>query len=59
VLARNVAEYPGAANPHDSLGRGLHGARRPRPRIQHYERALALDPTNANAVARLKKLRAP
>jgi pimeloyl-ACP methyl ester carboxylesterase len=59
VFARNVAEYPDASNPHDSLGEAYmaHGDRA--RAIEHYERSLALDPNNKNAEERLKKLRAP
>jgi Flp pilus assembly protein TadD len=59
VFRRNVAEYPRASNPYDSLGEAYmaHGDRA--LAIQNYERSLALDPTNANAVGRLKTLRAP
>jgi hypothetical protein len=59
VFRRNVAEYPRAANPYDSLGEAYmeHGDRA--LAIQNYERSLALDPSNANAAERLKTLRAP
>ena len=59
VFRRNVAEYPRASNPYDSLGEAYieHGDRA--LAIQNYERSLALDPKNANAVERLKTLRAP
>jgi Flp pilus assembly protein TadD len=59
VLKRNAEEYPDASNTHDSLGEAYmaHGDRA--LAVASYERSLALDPHNANAVERLKKLRAP
>ena len=57
VFQRNVAEYPSASNSHDSLGEAFMALGNRAKAIEHYERSLALDPTNTNAVARLKTLR--
>ena len=57
VFQRNVAEYPDASNPHDSLGEAYMALGDRVNAIAHYERSLALDPANTNAVARLKVLR--
>lgn len=58
VFQRNVAEYPAASNPHDSLGEAYMALGDRVKAIEHYERSLALDPANTNAVERLKTLRA-
>ena len=58
VFQRNVVEYPNAANPHDSLGEAYMALGNRTKAIVHYERSLALNPGNLNAVARLKALRA-
>ncbi len=58
VFQRNVAEYPDAANPHDSLGEAYMALGDRTKAIEHYERSLVLNPENTNAVARLKTLRA-
>ena len=57
MFQRNVVEYPNASNPHDSLGEAYMELGNRAKAIEHYERSLALDPQNANAVARLKTLR--
>jgi tetratricopeptide (TPR) repeat protein len=57
VFQRNVAEYPNASNPHDSLGEAYMALGNRAKAIEHYERSLALDPANTNAVDRLKTLR--
>lgn len=57
VFQRNVAEYPNAANPHDSLGEAFMALGNRAKAIEHYERSLVLNPANTNAVERLKRLR--
>lgn len=56
VFELNVAEYPDASNPWDSLGEAymMNGDRE--KAIESYQRSLALDPTNENAVAMLHRL---
>ena len=58
IFRLNVEMYPKSANTYDSLGEAYmdHGDRA--LAIESYERSLALDSTNANAAARLAKLRA-
>jgi pimeloyl-ACP methyl ester carboxylesterase len=57
VFQRNVAEYPNASNPHDSLGEAYMAIGNRAKAIEHYERSLTLNPANENAAARLKTLR--
>jgi cyclase len=56
-FALNVEAYPGSSNVYDSLGEAYmtHGDRE--LAIANYERSLALDPSNRNAVAMLERLR--
>jgi CubicO group peptidase (beta-lactamase class C family) len=56
VFLLNVEMYPTDANAHDSLGEGYLAARRNAEATASYQKSLALDPANANAVAMLKKL---
>jgi tetratricopeptide (TPR) repeat protein len=53
----NVEAYPRSANAHDSLGEGYAANDQRELAIRSYEASLALDPGNANAVARLRELR--
>jgi len=57
VLAQNVADHPQSANTYDSLGEiyGLAGDRD--HAIASYERSVALDPGNTNAIKALARLR--
>lgn len=57
VLQLNVESYPSSANVHDSLGEAYMKAGRKEEAIASYERSLALNPGNTNAVAMLKILR--
>jgi CubicO group peptidase (beta-lactamase class C family) len=58
VFKQNVADYPQSANAYDSLGEAYAASGDKAAAIQHYERVLALEPGNTNAVEALKKLRA-
>ena len=57
VMQLNAADHPGSSNAFDSLGEVYLGAGRREEAIQSYERAVALDPGNENAVQALEKLR--
>jgi CubicO group peptidase (beta-lactamase class C family) len=57
VFEHNAARFPTSANVHDSLGEGYAAAGAGEKAIASYERSLALDPKNANAVEWLQKLR--
>jgi imidazolonepropionase-like amidohydrolase len=53
----NVAAYPASADAHDSLGEGYAAGGDELRAIECYERSLAMNPWNANAVQRLAELR--
>ena len=55
----NVEAYPKSSNVHDSLAEAYANDGQKALAIQHYEKALALNPKNANAAKRLEKLRQP
>jgi hypothetical protein len=57
VLQLNTADHPGSSNAFDSLGEAYMEAGRREEAIRSYERAVALDPANENAVQALEKLR--
>jgi hypothetical protein len=57
VLQLNAADHPGSSNAFDSLGEAYMEAGRREEAIQSYERAVALDPANENALQALEKLR--
>jgi hypothetical protein len=57
VMQLNAADHPGSSNAFDSLGEAYMEAGRRDEAIQSYERAVALDPANENAVQALEKLR--
>ena len=57
VMQLNAADHPGSSNAFDSLGEAYMEAGRREEAIQSYERAVALDPANENAVQALEKLR--
>ncbi|CAN5795310.1 hypothetical protein BH24GEM1_BH24GEM1_03360 [soil metagenome] len=57
VLQLNTADHPGSSNAFDSLGEAYLESGRREEAIRSYERALALDPANENAVRMLEKLR--
>lgn len=57
VFELNVREYPQASNPYDSLGEAYAADGRVQAAITNYEKSLALDAGNSNAVQQLAKLR--
>jgi CubicO group peptidase (beta-lactamase class C family) len=57
VFELNVRSYPSASNPFDSLGEAYAADGQVKPAIASYEKSLALDPGNTNAVQALEKLR--
>lgn len=58
IFTINVDAYPKSANVYDSLGEACMEAGDKDAAIANYERSVELDPTNANAVQMLLKLRA-
>ena len=57
VLQLNTADHPGSSNAFDSLGEAYMEAGRREEAIRSYQRAVALDPANENALQKLQKLR--
>ncbi len=57
VFTLNVESYPSSANVFDSLGEAYMKAGQNARAIENYEKSLALNPGNTNAVAMLKILR--
>ena len=57
VLRLNVYLYPRSSNVYDSLGEAYMTARNTALAIENYEKSLALDPNNDNAVKKLMQLR--
>jgi tetratricopeptide (TPR) repeat protein len=57
ILKLNVEEYPSSANAYDSLGEAYMNDGNTALAIENYQRSLALDPHNENAVRMLKKLK--
>jgi CubicO group peptidase (beta-lactamase class C family) len=57
IFALNAAEHPTSSNAFDSLAEAHMRAGHQQQAIEHYERALALNPNNRNASEMLKKLR--
>ncbi len=57
VLRLNTADYPRSSNGFDSLGEAYLEAGRREDAIRSYERAVALDPANENAMQALERLR--
>jgi len=53
----NVERHPDSANAWDSLAEAYLAADRPELARIHYEKSLQLDPGNANALAKLQKIR--
>ena len=58
VFRLNTELHPQSANAFDSLGEGYMQSGEKALAILNYEKSLALDPKNSNAVEQLKKLRA-
>jgi len=56
VFEKNVVLFPKSANVYDSLGEALALAGRREQAIENYRKAIALDPTNAAARAKLNEL---
>ncbi len=54
----NVAEYPDASNPYDSLGEAYLAAGDTARAIVNYQRSVDLDPSNTNGAAIVERLRA-
>lgn len=57
IFRLNTELHPQSANSFDSLGEGYMESGDKRQAIENYEKSLALDPKNSNALAQLKKLR--
>jgi CubicO group peptidase (beta-lactamase class C family) len=57
VFELNVAEYPAAPNPYDSLGEAYLAAGDTARAIVNYQRSVELDPNNTNGAAVLQRLR--
>ncbi|MBT8401121.1 MAG: class A beta-lactamase-related serine hydrolase [Rhodothermia bacterium] len=57
IFKLNVAEYPEAWNPYDSLGEAYLAIGNEELAIANYEKSLELNPENENAAAVLKRLR--
>jgi cytochrome c-type biogenesis protein CcmH/NrfG len=58
ILKLNVEIYPKVGNSYDSLGEAYMLKGNTALAIENYTRALELDPSNSNAVQKLKELRA-
>lgn len=56
VFELNVAEYPDASNPYDSLGEAYLAAGDTARAIENYQRSVELDPGNTNGKAVLERL---
>ena len=56
IFELNVAEYPDASNPYDSLGEGYMRDGDRQKAIENYRKSLDLDPQNTNAVRMLEQL---
>ncbi len=57
VFKLNVEAFPQSANTYDSLGEAYMNAGNKELAIKNYEKAVAMDPANTNAIAILKRLR--
>jgi CubicO group peptidase (beta-lactamase class C family) len=57
ILRLNAALYPASANTYDSLGEILELTGDRPGALKNYQRSLALNPTNTNAVAHIKALK--
>ncbi|HEV2667251.1 MAG TPA: serine hydrolase, partial [Blastocatellia bacterium] len=58
VFQLNVEAYPESSNVYDSLGEAFMLNGEKAPAIENYEKSLKLNSNNANAVEKLKLLRA-
>jgi CubicO group peptidase (beta-lactamase class C family) len=59
IFELNVAEYPDASNPYDSLGEAYLAAGDTVRAIENYQRSVELNPDNTNGIAVLERLGAP
>jgi tetratricopeptide (TPR) repeat protein len=57
IFELNVAEYPDASNPYDSLGEAYLAAGDTARAIVNYERSVELNPDNAGGIAVLERIR--
>jgi CubicO group peptidase (beta-lactamase class C family) len=57
VFELNVAEYPEASNPYDSLGEAFLAAGDTARAIVNYEKSVELNPDNTNGIAVLQRIR--
>ncbi|UCD23063.1 MAG: serine hydrolase [Gemmatimonadota bacterium] len=57
VFELNVAEYPDASNPYDSLGEAYLAAGDTARAIVNYEKSVELNPDNTNGIAVLERIR--
>jgi tetratricopeptide (TPR) repeat protein len=57
LFALNVSMYPTSYNTYDSLAEAYMDAGNKKEAIKNYEKSLALNPANTNAVRMLKKLK--
>jgi DNA-binding beta-propeller fold protein YncE len=57
LFKMNAESYPQSFNVYDSLGEGYMNAGRTEEAITNYERSLAINPANQNAVRMLEKIR--
>lgn len=57
IFELNVAEYPDASNPYDSLGEAYLAAGDTALAIENYEMSVELDPGNAGGMAVLERIR--
>jgi tetratricopeptide (TPR) repeat protein len=57
VFELNVAEYPDASNPYDSLGEAYLAAGDTARAIVNYETSVELNPDNTNGIAVLERIR--
>ena len=56
VFKRNIALYPEAANPYDSMGEAYMMAGKDELAIKNYAISIQLNPTNTNATQMIAKL---
>jgi len=57
IFELNVAEYPDASNPYDSLGEAYLAAGDTARAVSSYEKSVELDPGNANGLSVLARIR--
>jgi len=58
AFAFNVAQNPQSANAYDSMGEGYYQKGDRKQAVAAYQKSLQLDPTNQNAIDKLKELKA-